>query len=272
MNTSIASRLGLFSLTLLASAVGCAPVGDAPDDESGATQEIVNGYLLSTPTVEAYGLVSINANGSFCSAVLYKNSWVLTAAHCFGFTAPTSGVTATMGTQSRTSDRVRLIPNADLAVVHVTAPFSVNGSTTGFTMPLHTGTITSLQGQSLYCFGAGTYGFNPGGGVQLDFRWRWAPMTVASYAADLHLYSFAPNASGQIQGPGDSGGPCFISQNGRLAVTGIQRNGGLNCANLQPGQTCNAGTATSIDWADQTHVTYFAATLDYYTGGLPRWP
>jgi len=264
MNQFIRASL---ALVFSAAAVGCAPVADAPPGLERDTQDIVNGNLISNATAAAYGLVTVSWNGSGCSGVVYKNAWVLTAAHCFNFTAPTSGVSVGYNGQGFASDRVRLVSTADLALVHLTTPLTVNGSTTGFTLPLYQGTLPALQGAGLYCFGVGTFGFASGGGARIDWRPRWAYMTVASYWLDGPFYSFAPNASGQIQGGDDSGGPCFRYENGVMALTGIQRNAGRVCANATAGQSCGDANVTSIAWADQTYVARYASTINYLTGG-----
>lgn len=268
------NALARASLALVFTAIGCAPVEDAPEGLDRSAQDIVNGNLLSDATATAYGLVTISWNGSnVCSGVVYKNAWVLTAAHCFNFTAPTSGVAVRYNGQAFASDRVRRVSTSDLALVHLATPLTVSGSATGFTQPLYRGTLPALQGSGLYCFGVGTQGFAPGGGALIDWRPRWAYMTVSSYWLEGPFYSFAPNASGQIQGGGDSGGPCFRYENGVMSLTGIQRNAGRFCANTPAGQPCSDANATSIGWADQTYVAHYAATINQLTGGplpLPR--
>lgn len=268
MNKQLSASL-VFALSL---AVGCAPVGDAPDGLDSNAQEVVNGNVISDQTAAVYGLARVNWGTLLCSGVIYKNSWVLTASHCFNFTTPTSGVTVTVGGVTYASDRVRTVSTADLALVHLTSPIPVNGSTTGYTVPFYQGTLPSLQGQGLYCFGYGTNSFAPTGGALIDGRARWAYLTVSSFYVEGPFYSFAPNASGQILGGGDSGGPCFAVQSGRMVLSGISRNAGRVCANLAPGQTCSDATATSIDWSDQTYVPSLAATMNYLSGGVRTFP
>jgi hypothetical protein len=273
MNRIARASLGM----LFVASVGCAPVGDAPEGLGTDTQEVVNGAIAFDDAVRAYGLVTVSWNGLGCTGVVYKNSWVLTASHCFNFTEPTAGVTVTFAGQSFTGDRVRRVSTADLALVHLTAPVTMNGSTTGYTVPFYQGTIPALQGRGLYCFGAGTHAFRQGGGAIVDWRMRWAVLTVASYWVEGRLYNFAPNSLGQILGGGDSGGPCFDYANGVMSLTGISRNAGRVCANLQPGQACDDNTVTSIAWSDQTFARSYAGTMTLLTGGplnpvVPRFP
>jgi hypothetical protein len=145
-----------------------------------ATAEVVNGSLVSAASEAQLGLVRVN--GGSCSGVLYRNDWVFTAAHCVN-AANQSGAQVSYVGQSVVSDRVHVVPNTDVAMIHLATPFTVNGSTTGFTQSVEARAPSDYVSTTLRCYGQGAYGFVPTGGGLFDGRYRWAPLTVESASA-----------------------------------------------------------------------------------------
>jgi hypothetical protein len=94
-------------------------------------------------------------------------------------------------------------------------------------------------------------------------------LTVASIGADQ--YTLTPN-SGQLQWPGDSGGPCFYNNGTSYDLTGIQSGASWSCpANIPAGATCGFGpgqyaTPTS---ASQASVQYVADWINNIINAPP---
>jgi trypsin len=191
---------------------------------------IIDGKIVGEQEQQLKGLVSLAVG---CSAVLIANDWLLTAGHCIGNVQNATSVTATAnwgGGQTRTSDAIyqfgefrgprgSVMPvnpdprGPDLALVHLSRPFTVNGSQTGFSNKLYAG---SLTGSTVASYGRGI-GTLPGAGSGI---WRAADLVVAS--TDGESYTVNRNSQRQIGAPGDSGGPGFLWENNVPYITGIQ--------------------------------------------------
>ena len=95
-----------------------------------------------------------------CSATLLNNQWALTANHC----GSQIGDSATMNGQTRTISRVVPHPSVslgvDVALVQLSSPMSMNGSTTGFRRLLRRSDAT--DGTIVSCFGYGGTSNAPG--------------------------------------------------------------------------------------------------------------
>ena len=218
---------------------------------------IINGNTVTLQEQEDKGLVRLKVG---CSAVLLANDWLLTAGHCIANNRDPFSVTAvasweTLGNESRQSDAIYQFAdgnearNVDLALVHLSSPFTVHGATTGFANHLNMNATASLNQQTLAVYGRGINEFpNLGGGT-----WRAADLTVGSVNDSHRTFTWTPNGLGQIAGPGDSGGPYFIFQNGVPLISGIHSGSVRVCTNPSSQLTClqtmtaiTSVTATSI--------------------------
>ena len=207
---------------------GCTSAG-SPEGTADTAGAIINGNVV---TADGIGTPLISFPAGICSSTLLSDHAVLTAHHCLtnevvtqgGTPVTASSVTATLlNGANATGARVFLHPSVDIAVLELSTPLEPNPS--GIAASLYTGSQQALLGKTLYCQGWGRNTFVSGQGTL-----RSASLTVSDFDADGYVLD--PNGSGQIDWSGDSGSSCFILQNGRYAITGVQStctyNGTLN--------------------------------------------
>src|SRR5687768_8908971 len=233
-------RGGLRVFLLAAGLFGC---GESPPGERAASDSdgLVNGFELH-PFAESSGVVFIEPVEG--TGILLTNEWVLTVAHNIGSDVTNAYVDPSQlkvtlggfvpGTQTpvglgqvKLASQVIVHPFAgvstltstdtspvDLALIRVSSPFIINGSTTGHRFQTYKGTGASLLGRDCLVFGAGPV--TPGGQTGAV---RYGAMEVRSVALpdpnDVRVgMDFITNAGDNGNGQpihtakGDSGAPC----------------------------------------------------------------
>lgn len=243
MTMVLPKRSNGIKLLLLAVIIGIASV-----QQHGTAFSIISGSSVTVAEQEGKGLVQV---GGGCSGVLLTNDVVLTAGHCISNRKnPFSvNVTANWGSQSKTSNKIYHYggyndPNGiDLAIVFLSSPFQVNGSTSGFNNQLNISSQSSLVNQTLDAYGLGVNTLtNTGFGT-----WRTGRLTISSTGTET--YAYLPNSAGQVISFGDSGGPDFINSQ----ITGIHSGISYECSNGSTSATCRA-TITKITSGFSTSV------------------
>ena len=210
-----------FSLTTVVAAVVCLQgcSSQSTRETAGrASSAIINGDPGAAGLTSR--VVQLRLGNFLCSGTLLTNLWVLTAEHC---TRKTSSPYASQslpytvfdnqGNQIGTVNNFYIHPQSanvepslslDVALLLLDSPASVNGYT-----PMSS--YSPQIGDSLFCAGYGNGGSAGGPGVL-----RSATVTVSNDVSNNapsnpNVFVVNSNSRGQIQAPGDSGGPCFYN-------------------------------------------------------------
>jgi hypothetical protein len=216
------TRAALTLATLLPT-FGCLEAGDDEPELATDESEVIVGDVF--PAANS-GYVRLGTSQGGCSGTMMTNSFVLTAKHCFGPTdlAVPTNVSVMMSPQSTTAAAIMLHPSADVALMRLTSPLAMNGSTTGFQgllYPLATNTLA--PGTVLTCRGYGINDWNAETGFG-TLRTADLPVRGVNFTWWFEWYDLAvnKNARGQFLAPGDSGGSCFKHMaNGEKVLAGV---------------------------------------------------
>jgi hypothetical protein len=129
-------RLTVLSAITLCLSVGCAPVdGDALDEDTDVvSQALVNGRVPSGN----FSIVSLQVAGTstFRTGLLISNRMVLTSARWVGWSTRPTDITVQQtrssgATTSVRGVRVNVHPNGLVAMIHLDAPLTIRGGTSG---------------------------------------------------------------------------------------------------------------------------------------------
>ena len=174
-------------------------------------QDIINGQPVTT---NDRGVVAISSSKGTCTGTMLNHFWVLTNKRCVTGIAQ-NGASIFLDGNVRTSKVIIEHPTQDVSLIILSAAMPINGAISGFSLAIDSEPNSSLQGQTLDCWGFGYNTFEKGGFGVL----RHAPLEVTS-TPSTGLLHFEANVNGQIQWWGDDGGTCFTTA-GDLRVTGV---------------------------------------------------
>jgi len=203
---------------------------------SQKSDELVTPTLATPAERESLALLQLSSGTSIvCSASLLNNEWAVSASHCLDaadVTAPANiTLTATWGAaQAVTADRIYRFWGVlgsgmyDIALLHLRAPITVNGSATGYRREITELSLEDMKGKEVHAFGAGRNILaRTINGVDVasstDNQYRAARFTVN--AVEPSLFWYPTNAAGETIAGGDSGGPSFESTSGKARIAGV---------------------------------------------------
>lgn len=258
------------------------------------TEAVVNGDAVTIEEQHALGLVTVVG---LCSGVLLVNDWALTAGHCVApnRTQPSNVVFSMRGIApdpdtTATADAIYLFGGysdeigPDLALVHLSTPFVIDGASSGFANQLWPGSPDSLinpnvtvtaYGQGVTSCpippattapGAGTYRVAELSLSGINFSASERPINLLPTPTTFftqeggNYYELIANSKNQILAPGDSGGPGFIWSDGIPYLVGIQS--GSNCLG---GDAHQVSIPTVRDWI-------YAVLHTQWTPGISSQP
>jgi len=217
---SLAVVLFLMAPAILASSCESPAVGTASSALVGGNGSINTG-----------GSPYVNIGG--CSGVMVRNQWALTNSHCFNSSAPLSQtlVTNNVG-ESAAVDWVEREHAFDIAIVHLSAPLTVNGMAEGYELEALNTDIGSLVGHEFRIYGLGPSSSTAAGDwarLKLTDVWDSEGRSrdtgtkpgITGFTDSLRFQIVAPSTAGIENG--DSGS-AIVDEQGRLV--GIHRNGG----------------------------------------------
>lgn len=256
----------LFSMMALTLALAaCAPGNqnsDAQFSAGAATADIVGGDLVKDQDVVAQSTVGLVIQTAFgegvCSGTLIASNIVLTAAHC---TEDLVGAAVVFGTNMETAKEVRSV---DLVAVHpeYSPKAPGQGGWNDIALIRFKGALpksakiadylqasTSLKkGLKAVAAGFGTTAAN-GRGTD-EGKLRKTTLTLQNPAYEKTELMFPLSSRGGSTCHGDSGGPAYITQAGKLVVIGITSRGtGAGCDNV------------SIFTSVASHAAYIKSTI-----------
>lgn len=272
------------ALALLATAVGCGS-DPLPDDAVSVTESpIFNG--ASAVAADAIGVVRVSFNGSFiCSAVVYNQNWIVTAAHCIPVSdlnrdgvidAAEGAGRFTVGpllngsgtTYTATVSVIRRHPfgifndysGTDLAMLWTSSTISMAKYDPRFyangKLNIHTGTKASLLNMILAAWG---YGPTNGAGANLGTR-NTGTKQVTGTSPNRYYASTVANGTVDwgTSCDGDSGGPDYLADGSGYVLAGVHStsdNGLCNGARDQ-----NVPAEAFRDWVMSTGMRCESAT------------
>lgn len=262
---------------LLWLSLGACVEQDAPLATADEAQEIVGG--TTAEITAAPWQVSLQAqNSHFCGGSIISPTWIATASHCVAEGAPdriVAGVSKTSLSaqgQIRQVKRVIMYPGytdptvgKDAALIELTAPLTLNGTTVKAIRPVTSADPTTLTNPGINATITG-WGATSEGGQTLPDQLRTVTVPIMALADASAAYGQTLTADqlpagvaagGRDSCQGDSGGPMVVAgSNGEMMLAGI----------VSWGEGCARAGKPGL----YARVSSFSGWMDGYVGGPPQ--
>jgi hypothetical protein len=279
MDKMLQARFGVAcALVGLGALGGCAALGDGAledetegeepaggDEDLGTSEdEVINGYdatghwdgVVRLATWELVDGGVALAAVTRCSAVMLTNQWAATLASCLGPLERSDPSRLRMMSPDGGSFLVREVvihpdPGRNLALVRLTSPMIIYGSTSGIARQQSGRPLAWLSGRDVRCYG---YGPTQAGGSNSGVA-TWALLNVgavngADFRVDMRLDSWT-----FMTGMADRGGGCLAPEwDGTQWVDTLM--GIQDEVTGNPHQSWNRGLTTVRGWIGQAQTTH----------------
>lgn len=253
---ALEERKVLSAVTAAVADVGTSMVNHANDSSAtelfSASQKAVTARVINGESTSDYSAVGIVNNG--CTGTLIAPDVVLTAAHCVeanggGYIGDTEGTFEVNG-QVYNTTKITVHPNYnpnDFGAGYDIAIMKLDRVVEGVT-PHDINRTIPVVGQTLTLVGFGETGSSTSGSNN-DFGNKTVGQTAIDEVTQNHVSWNFDSHDESNTAPGDSGGPAFLEQNGKLVVAGIT-SGGEGEAHALGDFSFDTRVDTLADWID----------------------
>lgn len=269
-------RLRHLSTPFLLTLTAAACIEQGPLEAEDQAQEIVGGTATQITSVPWQVSMQTAQGSHFCGGAIIAPTWIATASHCVAEGAPgrivagISQLSQSGSGQIRNVKRVIMAPGytdptvgKDAALIELTAPLTINGTTVKVIRPVTTASPVALTNAGVTTTVSG-WGATSEGAQTLPDQLQSVQVPIIALATASQLYGQTLTADqlaagvttgGRDSCQGDSGGPLVVADGGEMVLAGI----------VSWGEGCARANRPGL----YARVSSFSKWMDSYVGGPP---